>query len=101
MRHPESEECKKFLEEEAKQKLDLKKKKNKPPPQPNLFSFFHSKKPLNVFDKERMTEAVADFLVQTNTSIRMIENPAFRMMLFRLNSGFVAPSRQTITQPCP
>ena len=98
MRHPESEECKKFLEEEAKQKLELKKKKNKPPPQPNLFSFFHSKKPLSVFDKERMTEAVADFLVQTNTSIRMIENPAFRMMLFRLNSGFVAPSRQTITR---
>ena len=68
VKHPKSEEYKRFLEEETKQKLELEKmKKKKPQPQTNLFSFFHLKKPLSVFDKERLTESVSDFFGQTNT----------------------------------
>lgn len=43
-----------------------------------------------------MTNSVVDFLVQTNTSIQMVENPGFRKMLFNFNSGYIAPSRTTV-----
>ena len=98
IKHPTSEEYKRFLELEAKQKAELEKNKQKPPTQPNLLTFFHSKKPLSAFEKERITEALADFIVQTNTSLKMVENPAFRKLVFKLNSGYIVPSRATITR---
>ena len=94
--HPSSKEYKKFLEEEAEQKAK-KEKKNSKKPKLTMYAFVSSKKPLSQFDSERMTEAVGDYLVQTNTSLNMVENPAFRKLLFKFNSGWIAPSRKTVT----
>ena len=93
--HPSFKEYKKFVEKEAEQKAKEKMKSKKP--KVTMYSFVLSKKPLSQFDSEKMTEAIAEYLVQTNTSLSMVENPAFRKLIFKFHSGYIAPSRKTIT----
>jgi hypothetical protein len=91
--HPGSEECKQLLALEKEMKEARKKKKK---PKITMMNFITSKKPLARSESVKLTDSVVDFLVQTNTSIKMVENPAFRKMLFVFHSGYVAPSRTTI-----
>ena len=91
--HPGTEECKKFLALEKKRKEDAAKKA-KPKSKNTMMNFITMKKALS--KKERIG-AVEDFLIQSNISFSTVENPAFRKMLFTFNSGYVAPSRSTIT----
>ena len=92
-RHPGSEECKAFLALEKARKDEKKKKKK---PKVTMRDFVTIKKAISKTENVKMTNSVVDFLVQTNTSIQMVENPAFRKMLFNFHSGYIAPSRTTI-----
>jgi hypothetical protein len=94
--HPGSEECKKFLALDKKMKED-KAKKQKPKAKVTMLDFISCKKPLTKSESEKMTCSVQDYLIQTNMSLSTVENPSFRRMLFTFHSGYVAPSRTTIT----
>ena len=92
-RHQGSKECKAFLALEKARK-DEKKKQRKP--RVTMRDFVTIKKAISKTESVKMTNSVVDFLVQTNTSIQMVVNPAFRKMLFNFHSGYIAPSRTTI-----
>jgi len=90
--HTGSEECKMFLALEATRAAAKKIKK----PKLTMDNFITSKKPISKAESVKMTNALVEFLVQTNTSIAMVENAALRKMLFTFHSGYVAPSRTTV-----
>lgn len=94
--HPGSDECKKFLALEKKM-IDDAARKNNPKPKITMLDFISSKKALTKSESQKMTDSVEDYLIQTNRSMNTVENPAFRKMLFSFHSGYVAPSRTTIT----
>jgi hypothetical protein len=96
--HPNDDLTKKFeeLDDQKKRKKEEKNKK-KTVPKLTMDDFIVKKGALKESDHAKFTEAVADYIVQTNQSLATIENPAFRKMLFTINSNYVAPSRITIT----
>ena len=95
-RHSRTEECKKMMALEAKQKAD-KAKKTILKPKLTMADFFHGKKMISKKETQKIMSSLEDFIVGTNTSLSMVENPFFRKLVFDLNSGFVMPTRTTIT----
>jgi hypothetical protein len=95
LKHAGSQECKDLIELEQKQAKDrkLKLQKQEKPKSGNILNYLTTKKPITKAESDKLTEAVEDFLVGTNTSFKMVENPVFRKMLFTFHSGYVAPSR--------
>jgi len=95
-RHKGSEECKKLLVLEAKQKAEKEKKKI-PKPKLTMADFVIGKKKISKRDAKEISNALEDFIVATNTSLAMVQNPHFRKFVFILNPGYVAPTRTAIT----
>ena len=85
-RHSGSPEHKKMIEMERKQKEE-KKKKRDDKPKVSIKDFFVGKKAISKKEAQKISSELEDFLVGTNTSLSMVENPFFRKMLFSLNSG--------------
>jgi hypothetical protein len=82
--------CKKMLSlasEEAEKKRKKKLDEAAMPKQHKIFDFVNVKKPVSKFEKEKMKNAVENYIVGTNSSLATIEDPFFRKMLFTFNSG--------------
>ena len=82
-RHSGSPEHKKMIEMERKQKEEKRDDRSKV----SIKDFFVGKKAISKKEAQKISSEVEDFLVGTNTSLSMVENPFFRKMLFSLNSG--------------
>ena len=48
--------------------------------------------------KEKITEAVADFIIQDTEYFEVVEKPAFRNLIFTCEPNYIVPSRRTITK---
>ena len=48
---------------------------------------------INTKTKKDIDDALEDFIVGTNESFEMTENPFFRNLLFKANPGYIAPTR--------
>ena len=88
VRHAGSERCKKLIALEIKRKEERKKKyEKKIKPKLTMKDFVMGKKLLSKREATKMNIAVEDFIVATNTSLSMVENPHFRRMLFAFHNG--------------
>ena len=94
--HVGSPQYKKFIELDKKRKEEALERKRKKP-KISILNYFTHKKCIPKIESGKLTSAVEDYIIQTNQSLNMVENPAFRKMMFAFNSGYVAPSRKTIT----
>jgi hypothetical protein len=86
-KHAGSIECKNMLAMEKKITDEKRRLERMKPKQPSILNFITAKKPLTNRESEEMTSAMEDWLVATNTSFVMIENPSFRKMMFTFHSG--------------
>lgn len=94
--HVGSPQYKDFLKLDEKMKEEALERKRKKP-KVSILNYFSHKKCITKIESVKLTSAVEDYIIQINQSLNMVENPAFRKMLFAFNSGYVAPSRKTIT----
>ena len=104
--HPGSKEAKELIKvemikkkktvEKKREKEDLKKKSQVS--QLNLSAWLGKKQPISEKTKAEIDGALEDYIVADNEAFSTVENPFFRQFLFKLNSGYIAPSRQTVAR---
>ena len=89
-RHPGSEECKamlKMFSEAAEARKAKRLKESLKPKQATLFNFVNVKKPITKHEKNKINNAIEEYIIGTNSPLSTTEDPLFRKLLFTLHSG--------------
>ena len=101
-KHRDSEAAKeltKDLQEDKEAKKEkLAKKAAEKRQQCSLLNFVRRSGTLDKKKKEKITEAVADFIIEDTNNFEVVEKQAFRKMIFTCEPNYIVPSRRTITR---
>lgn len=86
------EEAKEAKKQKLSKKVDGKKQ------QSSMLSFVRRSGTMDKKKKERITESIADFIIEDTNNFEVAEKPSFRKLIFTCEPNYIVPSRRTITR---
>ena len=95
---PEAENLTKKISDSQAAKAKKREESQKLKSQPKITDFVQVKSYIDNRTKKRVDDALEDFIVGNNQPFELTENTFFRKLLFTANSGYIAPSRKTVTR---
>lgn len=89
-------ELKELTDKKKKAAAQMKAEKEKGKEKRSITNYLSSDKQVSVRTKETIDDSVVEFIITCNESFSKVENPFFRRMCFRLNSGYTLFSRREL-----